>query len=188
MSGLDQINQLISNKELALTIGKIIPQDSMYMRMNGVWGMFYIYHGAEKQGGRPSYQPLRYLRYKKGWVNLNIADTWEQFVEKNAIFSVAAFKLALAKKYPVEVIGTSRAWEIADNQPPGATHYNVLSNKYHREGGGIYTETCTGSFGGKCLWVESSHYNENLESEFLNLDHLLKKLQCQSIYQNYALD
>jgi len=177
---------LINDKALALQVYAAIPQQAMYMRMNRGWGMFYIYQGEEKQGGKFVNNPHRYLRHSQAWVALSaMQGTWAQFVEENAVFSVFDFKLDVAQAYTVEVLGDQRGWEIIRNKPEGSTYYNLMSGKYHRTGPGKYTQIHR-TYGTESEWVDSTHLNEKISERFIDLEKLFTELQTVAIIDNYT--
>ncbi len=181
----DPIQDLISNKELALEIYRQIPQQAMYMRVNRGCGMFYLYHGDEKQGGKIHNQPQRYLRYCQTWEPMTaIQGTWAEFCAENGVFAVSDFKLDLAQAYPVEVLGNTEGWEILRDKPIDATHYNLLSRRYHRMGPGECTEVHN-TYGEVSHWHESAHLNENISEQFIDLEKLLLELQRLDNYTAY---
>lgn len=187
MNNLIALNQLIENKELALSVYNDIPETAMYMRMNQNYGMYYMYQGAENQGGRPKNPVLRYLRYLDNWVVLNsMQGNWDQFCAVNGVFCVVEFKLALAKKYPIDVLGVSKAWDIVDSKPSSSSHYNAVSGKYHRIGANDYSEFLV-LHGNTEHWRGSAHRNDDLGDSFIDLERLLIELQQNAIYLNSAI-
>lgn len=188
MSSLDSMLDLIANKALALSVYSDIPENAIYMRMNKTFGMFYIYYGEEKQGGKFVNHPHRYMRYLDDWVALkSIQGTWGQFVAQNGVFSVYDFKLALAKEYPIEVLGEKRAWAIVDEKPATGSHYNFISGKYHRLGEGECSEIWTGQHVGVRLWVDSAHSNSEFADLFIDIEDLTRKLESQALYVNCSI-
>lgn len=188
MSSLEPMLDLIANKELALSVYSDIPENAIYMRMNKGWGMYYIYHGEEKQGGKFVNHPHRYMRHLNDWVALkSIQGTWDQFMAQNGVFSVSDFKLALVKEYPIEVLGEKRAWEIVDNNPATGSHYNFISGKYHRLGEGDCSEIWTGQHVGVRLWVDSAHSNDDFADLFIDIEDLTRKLESQPLFVNCSI-
>jgi len=162
----------VINKELLLAAYRDIPAESMYMRMNKGWGMFYMYQGEEKQGGKGRGAVSRYLRYTNDWVVLNSMQcTWGEFCTENGVFEVSEFKLYLARTYPIDVLGVDQAIQMVERKPKSATHYNILSGKYHRMGQGEYTEMHS-YYGNMSHWLETSHLNEDISDTFIHLERL----------------
>jgi len=185
MNNLIALNELVRNRQLALAVYKDIPDSSMYINMNQGFAQFYIYHGEEKQGGKPKSLVYRYSRVADDWASLDCTEqaNWGQRFLESDVFSVFDFQLALARQYPIDVLGVSKAWEVVNKQPVDATHYNCVSDHYHRLGQSEYSEMYipqrhTG------YWCETAHRNDDFAEMFIDLESLLIKLQAWSIYLN----
>lgn len=173
------VRDLIENKELALSVLKEIPADARFMRMNYNYAMFYQYDSEGKK--TKFHTPHRYLRYSGEWVKLSIKMLWSEFEEMNGVFSVAAFKFALAKKYPVEILGEPEAWRIVKSMPNASSHYNHISEHFQKKGENGVSLFCTANKDGRSKWVESYHSNEFLDDDLINLVdlHVQLKERCR---------
>lgn len=186
MNDLDPIQDLLNNPEQALEVYLSIPEDSMYMRINRGWGMFYLLKDAE-QVEKLVNHPHRYVRYSEAWIPLlSMRGDWAEFSAVNGLFDVADFKHAFAQAHPIDALGISKAWEVVQLKPITATHYNSVSGKFQRMGMGEHTEmyTLQNDMG---HWSETAHLNEHINERFIDLEKLSKDLYSLSIALNCAV-
>ena len=177
---MNHMQALLNDKELALEVYASIPMGTTYMRINRGWGMFYQFHWEDNKMGNGLRSPSRYIRYLNDWVPLlAMQGRWPHSVEENGVFDVFEFKLALANAFPVEVLG-EKAWDIVQNRPSSGTHYNILSEKYHRMGESECTEMHS-FYEGESHWLETAYQNADMSDTFIDLERLLIELQQKEI-------
>jgi hypothetical protein len=164
---------LVQDRETALAIFHEMPKCASYMRLNRGWAMYYWY---EKYIGQVKTNvPHRYLRYLGDYVPLSsLSKSWSEFEKENGVFSTFDFRLEVAKCFPLEALGIEEAEKVYYRRPVGATHYNSISDKYHRIGEHEFSEYYVG--GGH--WMGSAYSNDDFSDLFIDLDKLGEEIKA----------
>lgn len=175
----EELDMLLADRELTLSVMRLIPKQATDFRMNMGHPIFYM---DEKYIGEAYRKPVeRYIRYLDAFVPmLSLNRPWYDFKRENYVFGVEAFRKRAVRAYPFDVIGLDGVKQILEKRPEGAEYYNHSSGNYHRTGCADCSEfsvceaprmTWIGDMG-RVYWVPSAYLNENLADEFINLDEL----------------
>lgn len=130
MIDIEPIDQLLSNKDLALQVFREIPKNANRMRINQGHAMFYISLLIDGED-----LIWRYLRYKNDYVPLALKqNTLEQFEKINGVFCVDQFRLLVFQLYTNGAYTQEELSKIKRNKPIGATAYDPIDCSYWRVG------------------------------------------------------
>lgn len=180
----ETLEQLLEDRMLCKEIRSTMPKTCHYMRINRGWAMFYLKDTQE----RPTRfaKPLRYLRYKDQFVELNLTMTWDEFAKVNHIIDVMDFRFMYAMRYPIDDLGLDEAKSILEHMPLTATHYNVISMHYQKAGEHGQSLICVGvDEDGAERWVESAHDNQFIEDRLLGLTKLHYAVSKETTWNKY---
>lgn len=136
MIDIEPIDQLLCDKELALSVFKEIPLMANRMRMNQGHAMFYrvlLIDYRVKQ--------WKYLRYSNRYTLMNLdAEGIANFEEMNNVFIVNDFRLAVYQLYTSDAYSVDEAKQILKDKPISAISYNPITKSYWRVGNDGYLE------------------------------------------------